>query len=310
MKKLTGFIGLLLLMAVSVQRASGQYYFYDDKHYDNPLMIELGGSVGIMNCFTDLGGRKGIGKKFVKDLNLGKTQAAGSIFISANYKYAVSLRAEATFGQVTADDAVLKKVAPSTYGRYERNLSFKSTISEFMVAAEFHPLFIFKPKDDDDWEPPMFSPYLMGGIGFFHFNPQAKLDGKWIDLQPLTTEGQGSTYNPDAKPYKLNQVSIPVGVGVRYELSSTLNLRAEFVYRILNTDYLDDVSTTYVDPTYFDKFTAAKRSNALLLFDRQKELDQTHNTVIGGQRGNPNNNDAFFTFNVKIGYTFGREKIR
>jgi hypothetical protein len=94
-------------------------------------------------------------------------------------------------------------------------------------------------------------------------------------------------------------------------LTSTLNLRAELVYRILFTDYLDDVSTTYIDPTvYQNYFTGNKLANALLLNDRQYELDPTHITQPGDQRGNPKNNDAYFSFNFKIGYTFGREKIR
>jgi hypothetical protein len=106
-------------------------------------------------------------------------------------------------------------------------------------------------------------------------------------------------------------MSIPVGLGVKYELSPMLNLRAECVYRILNTDYLDDVSTTYVDPNvYTNYFTGTKLTNALLLNDRQYELDPTHITTDGDQRGNSKNNDAYFTFNLKIGLIFGRERVR
>jgi hypothetical protein len=150
----------------------------------------------------------------------------------------------------------------------------------------------------------------MAGIGYFAFNPQAKVLNKWVDLQPLHTEGQGFTENPNKKPYSLRQVSIPLGAGVRYELSPSINLRAEFVYRILSTDYLDDVSTTYADPNLFSNyFSGTKLTNALLLSDRQYELDPAHITEAGGERGNPKNNDAYFTFNLKIGMVLGREKI-
>ena len=310
MKKLTIAFCVILLFTVSAKKASAQYYFYDNKYYDNPLTFELGGSVGLMNCLTDLGGNKGIGKKFVKDLNLGKTKFAGSISLTAMYQYMFALRLEATFGQIAADDKILKKVAPSTFGRYERNLSFRSKITDFMLALEIHPLYIIN-RNNEDKEPPMLSPYLLAGVGFFSFKPQAQLGGKWVDLQPLSTEGQGFAEYPDKKPYKLNQMNIPLGLGVKYDLSSTLNLRAEFVYRKLNTDYLDDVSTDYIDPTlYANYFTGAKLTNALLLNDRQYELDPTHITVAGGERGHSKNKDAYFTFNVKIAYTFGRERIR
>ena len=312
MKKITLGIGVILLLTLFSEKASAQYYFYDSKYYDSPVTFELGGSIGAMNCLTDLGGNKGIGKKFVKDLNLGKTHIAGSVSLTAMYNYMFALRLEATFGTVSADDKVLAKVAPSTYGRYERNLSFKSKITDFMLGLEIHPLYILNSySQDDEKEPPLFSPYLLAGIGFFSFKPQAQLAGKWVDLQPLSTEGQGFAEYPDRKPYKLNQINIPLGLGVKYDLGSTLSLRAEFVYRKINTDYLDDAhSLYYADPTlYANYFTGAKLTNALLLNNREYELDPTYPNITH-ERANPNNKDAFFTFNVKIGYTFGRQKIR
>ena len=311
MKKITFLLSIVLLVG-SIQNASAQYYFYDSKYYDSPLIFEIGISIGAMNCLTDIGGNKGIGKKFVKDLNLGKTQFSGGISLGAMYKDAIGLRLEYTYGQVTADDKAIKKSkAATTYGRYDRNLSFKSKISEFMIAAEIHPLTIFR-KPDEDRDPPRMSPYLLAGVGFLSFNPQAKYNGKWIDLQPLSTEGQGFTKEyPDRKKYNLKQMVIPVGVGVRYELSNTLNFRAEFVYRIMNTDYLDDVSTDYIDPNVFlNYFTGTKLSNAYALSDRKKELDPANNSVVGDQRGNPKNNDSYFNLNIKLAYSFGRQKIK
>jgi len=228
-----------------------------------------------MNCLTDIGGRKGIGKKFIKDLNLGKRNLVQAFMLAANFKYAFALRAEVTIGKIQADDKVLESVKASTYGRYERNLSFRSNINEIMLAAEFHPMFIFAPKDDDDWTPPLLSPYLLAGVSLFHFNPQANLNGKWIDLQPLATEGQGFAEYPNRQPYKLNQISIPLGVGVRYELGSQFFAKAEFVYRITNTDYLDDVSTEYVDPQIFNAYSAAKTCQRDISICPQKDLDPT-----------------------------------
>jgi hypothetical protein len=313
MKKLQLFVTGILFILFSVQTTTAQYYFYDDKYYDKSILYEVGGSIGMMNCLTDLGGNKGNGKKFIKDLNLGNTGLAGSIYLSAIYKNAVALRLEGTIGQIKAYDSILKKVKTSTTGRYERNLSFRSTITEFMAVLELHPLFMFKKYEDENGsiDPPRLSPYIVAGVGYFSFNPQAKLLNQWVDLHPLRTEGQGFAEYPDKKTYKLQQINIPVGLGVKYELSPMLNLRAEFVYRTLSTDYLDDVSTTYADPNLFSQyFSGSKLTNVLQLHDRQYELDPAHITNSGDQRGNPKNNDAYFTFNIKIGITFGRERIR
>ena len=290
-------------MLGSVQNAVAQYSYQDDLYYDNRVTYELGGSIGAMNCLTDLGGRKGVGKGFIKDLNAGKSQFSGGIFLSAAYRYAVVLRAEATWGIIKADDKILESVKGSTLGRYDRNLSFKSTIYEVMLAAEIHPRYFKKYKKGEKL--PRFSPYLMGGIGYFSFNPKAKLNDQWIELQPLSTEGQGFSEYPNRKEYRLKQLNFPVGAGFKYKLSPLFNFSAECVYRILHTDYLDDVSTKYIDQNVFSNhFSGEQLYQALSLNDRQKELNPTHVPLKGDIRGNPDNNDAYFTINLKLGFVF------
>jgi len=298
----------MLLLAYS-NNAAAQYYFYDDDYYDNPVTFEVGGSIGAINCLTDIGGTKGIGKRFVKDLNLGKTNFCGGIYINAMYKNAVALRLEGAFGQISANDNVLANVDPLdiAWQRYNRNTSFRSKISEVSLTLELHPLFIFINYEDRESDPPRLSPYLLAGVGYFSFNPQTDLKGKWIDLQPLSLEGQGFTKYTDLKTYKLQQMNFPLGLGVKYELSPLVNLRGEFVYRVLQTDYLDDVSGTYANPDWFaDYFTGTKYDNAIALYDRQ----MTKVTGVGGKRGSAKQKDAFFSFNIKLGLTLGRQRIR
>ncbi len=299
------FIVLILLFACT-KKTSAQYYFYDGKYYESDFVYEIGGSVGAMNAFTDLGGRKGIGKKFVKDFNFKNTKFCGSIFFSTVYKNEIAVRLEATFGQIHAYDSILKKVARTTNERYERNLSFKSSISEIMLVAEFHPFYIFGNYDEDHY-PPAISPYLLAGVGYFHFNPQAKLNNTYVNLQPLSTEGEGFAEYPNRKVYKLSQICFPLGLGARYDVSPIVNLRAEIVTRILETDYLDDVSGRYIDPSVFSKyFSANKLNQALLLNDRHKPGASTAHP--DGIRGRPTNNDSYITFSLKLGLTLGRER--
>lgn len=311
MKKNKIFIIVAIMFIVPLQKVVAQYYFYDNNTYNTPVMFEIGASVGVMNCLTDIGGTAGLGKKFVKDLNIGNNQLNGSLYFSATYKEAVALRVEGTFGHVKAYDSILVDVQ-STTPRYNRNLSFSSKISEISAVAEFYPIFIFVNWASRDDYPPKYSPYLIAGIGYYSFNPQTKLNGRTVDLQPLSTEGQGFAEYPDRKQYKLQQINFPIGAGIKYELSSMLNLRAEFLYRILTTDYLDDLSTRYIDQSLFSKyFTGAQLADALALNDRRRSDPKYPINPLGGQiRGKSTNNDAYFSFNIKLGLTFGRQKIK
>ena len=311
MKKIKLLISTLIIFITPLQKVIAQYYFYDNNTYYTPLMFEIGASAGVMNCLTDIGGTKGLGKPFIKDLNIGNNQFNGGAYFSATYKEAVALTFQGTFGHIKGYDSILESVK-STTPRYNRNLSFTSKISEFSVVAEFYPIFIFVNWAEREDYPPNFSPYLLAGIGFFSFNPQTILNGRTVDLQPLHTEGQGFAEYPDRKPYKLKQTNYPIGAGVKYELSSNFNLRAEFIYRITHTDYLDDLSTKYIDPSLFSKYLSGSQlADALALNDRRAKnnLEYPINPNGGQLRGNPTNNDAYFTFNIKIGFSFGRQKV-
>ncbi|MFN0081900.1 MAG: hypothetical protein ACKVOM_05230 [Ferruginibacter sp.] len=309
MKKifLTTIIFVFLLISSKVTLA--QYYSFNGEYYDNPIMCEAGISINAMNCLTDLGGKKGIGKKFLKDLNIGKTHLSGGVFVSVAYKNAVALRLEGTVGQISGSDDVLAGITDAAKDRYNRNLNFTSSIQDISVMLEIHPLYLFVDWLAKEKSPPRISPYIVGGIGYFSFNPQTKLGNRNIDLQKLSTEGQGFAEYPDRQVYKLNQFNIPLGGGFKYEVSPLVNLRAEFVYRTIFTDYLDDVSTAYIDPALFDKYFGAgsqKAINARALHDLQR-------VKVGGindQRGGEKNNDAYFTANLKVSVVIGRERVR
>lgn len=295
----------LLCSCVAALPLKAQYYYYNDKYYETPVVLELGGSLGIMNAFTDLGGKKGIGKSFIKDLNLKNTKPSFSLYAMIMIKSMFGVRLEGTFGSIQAYDSILKPVAASTFGRYERNLSFKSRITDLQLALEVHPLF-FRYYDED---PPRISPYALVGIGYFSFDPQANLNGRWYALQPLRTEGQGFAEYPGRKPYKLSQVNFPVGLGVKYEVNSFLNARLELVHRILMTDYLDDVSKDYINGDLFASYLPSNLAAvAVQLFDRQGERIPGHMTEVGAQRGDPKDNDAFFSVQLKIGVTLARTR--
>ena len=303
MKK--GFlVSLAFLMQNVLIVIHAQYYYYNEKMAYRALMFEAGISVGGMNCITDLGGSRGTGKKFIGDINWNNCRPAFGGYLLALYKNRAGLRLETTYGSVTAYDSVLKNTGSTTYGRYDRNLSFKSPILETQLAAEIFPLAFMQLK-----EHPVFSPYLLAGISVYRFDPKAQLDGHWYALQPLRTEGQGFSEYPDRKPYKLQQINLSTGAGLKYEFGSFYVARLELNYRFLFTDYLDDVSTAYIDPGLFNTYLPVNQAwLSRKFYYRRNEINPQDQPVINGQRGNPARNDSYFSILFKAGLVLGQRR--
>jgi hypothetical protein len=289
MKKFALIFSVLIFTAL---QSFSQYYFYNDKYYDKNVLVEIGTSLGGMDCFTDLG----------KHTPVFKTMTlCGGFFGGIMVQDVWGLRFETTFGKVQAADSLNNGKA----GTKLRNLNFTSSIKEFAVIGELHPLMLF---DANNAAP--LSPYILAGIGWFSFDPQTYYQGRWIDLQTLHTEGEGFAEYPNVHNYKLSQLNIPVGVGVKYELSPIVSLRGEFVYRFLFTDYLDDVSKNYIDPALFAKYLSP--ANAVLaqaLYSRRNEIQPNYITTPGTERGDPHHNDSYYSFNIKLSVTLGRQRI-
>jgi hypothetical protein len=214
--------------------------------------------------------------------------AAGAVFrYNLNPRFA--LRANVLFGSIQADDAIAKSAA-----QQQRNLNFKSPVTEFSIQAEFN--FLDYQLGD---ERKKFTPYIFLGIGAFKFNPVATYDNYSYTLQPLGTEGQGLDGGPKKK-YKLTQISIPFGVGIKTHLSKRIGLSIEWGMRKTFTDYIDDVSTTYYDPA---ALAASHGDVSAVASDPSIGTDPNYSNV-GKQRGDPNTKDwysfAGFVLTLKL----------
>ncbi|MEO5683410.1 MAG: hypothetical protein ABIQ88_12255 [Chitinophagaceae bacterium] len=295
--------GCLVIGQLICFSLQSQYYFSANNKPEPELLWELGASIGVMNCLTDIGGKNGAGKKFIKDINWNHTQLGGGIFLSATWQSLFALRLGVLAGQVNASDEVLKNSDGIARNRYLRNLHFRSNIIELTVMSELHPLAL----RSSETNLPLFSPYLAGGIGLFSFNPQARLNNTWVDLRPLHTEGQGFTEYPDRSLYKPTSWCIPLGAGIKYDAAGLVNIRFEICYRITGTDYLDDVSRQYIDPALFSKYLSATGAGlASKLADRSAEIPGGQKNNSNAIRGNPSNKDAFFSGLLKISLALGR----
>lgn len=173
-----------------------------------------------------------------------------------------------------------------------RNLSFQSPITEFSLIGEFNTF---------DMEAKRWSPYVFAGLAVFHYNPYTfDRNGNKVFLQPLSTEGQG-IQGYDKKPYALTQLAIPLGAGIKYNLSEKFRVALEVGLRKLFTDYLDDVSGNYADP---NELLAAKGWESV-------ELSYRGDEVPGGDlmypskgitRGSPKYKDNYYLTGLHLTY--------
>lgn len=210
---------------------------------------------------------------------------------NANVKYdfgdMVVLRGGIGWGMLQGDDQQSKK----EYIRI-RNLSFKTMVAELSLCAEVNLL---------DPEAYYAYPYLLTGVGVFRFNPYAYDNNhKKVNLQPLGTEGQGLPQYPGRHKYSLTQLFIPFGGGWKYNVKGKYAVSFEMAVRYLFTDYLDDVSTTYIN-------------KGILLNERgQTAVDlafrQTPTPGEGEQRGNENTKDFYIMSGVKFIWYMNRKK--
>lgn len=135
------------------------------------------------------------------------------------------------------------------------------------------------------------------GIGIFRFNPQAKWEDKWYELQPLSTEGQGLNNFTNRQPYKKVQFCLPIGTGFHIGLSKRMALIFEFSLRKTFTDYLDDVSTTYVP---LDDLGKERGKIATILSNRILSKDAMLHSLNLMGRGDPKNKDWYIIGSVGI----------
>ena len=178
----------------------------------------------------------------------------------------------------------------------KRNLAFETVLNEFSVVGEYYLFNLYDRK---------ISPYAFAGLAVFHYNPYA-FDANHTKtfLKPLSTEGQEISGYPDRKAYGLTQAAIPFGGGVKFAVSEKLRIGLELGMRKLFTDYLDDVSKSYIDPA---DLLAARGQTAVDMSYRGDEITGGSSTYPAKsvQRGNSNNNDSYYFLGIHITLKLG-----
>jgi hypothetical protein len=261
------------------------------------LRYEVVFAAGATNFLGELGGADQIGSDFYRDLEFSQTRPATSLGLRYYVGPRAAIKTSFTYGILAGDDATTNE-----FFRQYRNLNFKTNIYELTSVFEYmflseRPGARYKLKGVKGIKGYNIAFYGFVGAGVLKFNPQGELNGKWYDLQPLGTEGQGIIES--RSKYDLIQFVIPGGLGIKYAVDRRWSVGIEYGVRKTFTDYIDDVSRSYVEPSLL----IANGPLAVQLADKSSG-EFPFNTSGGAQRGDPNDKDSYmfalFTINYKL----------
>ncbi|MCK9207752.1 MAG: DUF6089 family protein [Salinivirgaceae bacterium] len=292
---LTGLIVLPLLTQAQSNRWKRNRY-------------EIVGGIGSTSFMGDLGGGKDA-SHFITDFNFTSQRP----LLHAGFRFKVleplAVKTSISYGWVSGDDTKSDNIY-----RKDRNLSFRSPIVEFGSQLEFSIIkepvthrYSLRKGRKFSLKQLSINTYVFAGIAGFWFNPKGLDDGpggtgKWVSLQPLGTEGQGLMEG--RKKYSRIQLAIPLGLGVKYPITRDISVGAEFGARYTFTDYIDDVSTTYIDKAWLASVDPLAARMADKSIQTNDDNDPLPNAEYGGgsQRGESRYNDFYFFSIVTISY--------
>lgn len=288
---------LLIVLAPTLMEAQGRRW----KRYRYEVFYGLGAA----NMLGELGGADQIGTDYIRDLEIKLTRPGLHFGMKYRTTQLTAIRFSVTAGMLRGDD----KTTAETFRR-ARNLNFRSPLVE---AALTYEVMFLKERNGHRYslrgvrgiKRLELYPYLFFGVGGFWFNPQGQdLQGNWHGLRELKTEGQGTI--PTRKEYSPFQVSIPVGLGFRYAVDRRWLVGVEFGIRKTFTDYLDDVSKTYVANDYLFGERAQYFANPSITEGVPSNLvsddDEYEGALPGMQRGDPTDFDSYMFLTISVNY--------
>jgi hypothetical protein len=247
----------------------------------NAQQVHVGFFAGVCNYQGDLQSKK---------ITFSQSQPAYGALVLVELSDRFHLRASFMSAAVSATDAL----GPNA----DRNLSFASKVLEGHVGLEYDLFNLYEKS---------VTPYVFTGINLFGFNPYATdKNGRNVFLQPLGTEGQG--FFSGREKYALTQIGVPLGGGFKLRISDNVRLRAEMGLRILFTDYLDDVSSTYVDQSALLANNGAKAVE--MAFRGAEFKPSLVYPGEGAKRGNPKINDYYYTGTLGISFRLQQRSDR
>ncbi len=283
---------LICVIAISPLLSKAQYYW------------DFGGGVGVANPLGDMGGKDLTRRDFVSDMKFQETRQALNGF--ARYKIAqmFSIKAGINYACLRGADSLSTNPA-----RHYRNLSFRNQTFEANAMCEFYFYEVndlghtYRYKDN-------FRAFIGLGFGALYHNPKTYYNGSWVALRPLMMENH---------KYSTVTFDIPAEMGFYFTISKHYRIGWNLTWVTTFTDYLDDVSSQYADPSTLSPLAAALSDRtdhtAANYYGSANGLGSGWGNNFGyasytdadgvqhfNKRGDPTHNDSFLRSSVEFSY--------
>ncbi len=181
-----------------------------------------------------LGGSNYQGDVVATDIyEFSETNFAYGLVIRNSFNPKWALRGNLLFGKITGTDLNFSDPA----WRQNRAFSFESPLTEIALQLEWSPLAKDWMNEDGTFQK-SWSPYLFAGLGAAFFDPTPD-----FNESPDMPAGVQSNINTDKNAdFSKVGIAIPLGFGLKFDLSEKAILGLEAGFRPPLTDYLDGIS--------------------------------------------------------------------
>ena len=239
--------------------------------------FDYGFGLGVSNYLGEMGGKERTRRDFIWDMKLKETRWAMTGFARYKFNNYIAAQTHVTYLRIAGDDALSTNRA-----RRGRNLNFINDMLEVGARAD---IYIYGTNDVGrrgtfrlD-----FKSYFFVGLDALVHGPKTRYNNSMVRLRKLQTEGVR---------YSVVTPAIPVGLGFYFTKKRRYRFGFEVGWRLTFTDYLDDVSTVYADPSKLSSQTAVDLANRY-----DNSLTNVPSSLYyqpGQKRGDPSHNDTYF----------------
>lgn len=241
--------------------------------------FDYGFGLGMSNYLGEMGGMEKTRRDFIMDMKLNQTRWAMGGFARYRFNSFLAVHGGLTYGRIQGSDAL-----STNRGRRGRNLSFRNDMVELTARADVYLYNVNDVGGTGSFRLD-FKSYAFAGIGVAMHSPKTLYNGSWVSLRPLMTEG--------VKYGKVIPV-VPIGLGFYFTQKKKYRFGCEMGWRMTFTDYLDDVSNVYIDPSELGSQEAIDLANRRPELGDDPSVPREANYEPGSKRGDPTHNDTYF----------------